>query len=429
MLVGGGSAQYDEVVVNGQTQDAGHGFTGLKDAMIFDPGTETWKLIQPMQHGRWYPTLLKLNDGQSIATSGLDEQGVATDAIEKIAHPDTDAWTTARTFNLPLYPHLFLLRDGRLVYTGGKMDTPGASDPLIFDPLRPSQAVRIEGLDNADKCNQCASVILPPAQLQRFMILGGGPEDVDGQPRQPATTRVSVVDLLAPGAAPTYQRKADLHHERMHVNAVLLPDRTVLAAGGGLIREASVAGAANPAQFDEVFEAEIYDPVANIWALTAPATVARLYHSVALLLPDGRVVAADGNPDKGRNIAWLPPEDPMEEMRLEIYSPPYLFKFDAANPRPVIVNAPVEIGYGPPFTIETAQSQQIASACLIRPGLTTHSFNVEQRLVDITIQQAPPDGLRARVDVDARIAPPGWYMLFLTDRRGVPSVAQWVHLS
>lgn len=429
LLVGGGSAEYDKVVVGGQMQDAGHGFTGLKEALVFDAAAEKWTAIEPMAHGRWYPTLLMLPDGEALATSGLDENGIATGSTERLANPDTDAWQLGREFNLPLYPHLFVLHDGRLVYTGGKMDTQGGSDPLLFDPLQATAAVRIQGLDDADKCNQCASIILPPAQQQRFMILGGGPEDVDGQPRQPATKRTSIVDLGTPGDNPSYQRAADLNRERMHVNAVLLPDRTVLATGGGATREATVAGAVNPTQFDEVFEAEIYDPANNTWTLTAPATVARLYHSVALLLPDGRVVAAGGNPDKGRSVAWLPPEDPMEEMRLEIFSPPYMFKFDAADPRPVISRAPAEVGYGSMFTIDTPQAQQIELACLIRPGLTTHSFNVEQRLVNLPVQQAGPDQLSAHADVNRAVAPPGWYMLFLTDRRAVPSIAHWMHLS
>jgi hypothetical protein len=432
ILVGGGSKQYDLKIVNGNVQGAPPGFTGLRDAMIFDPlaGLGSWKLIQPMQHGRWYPTLLMLDDGRAIATSGLDEQGNVTESIEQITHPDGDAWAPARNFRLPLYPHLFLMRDGRLIYTGGKMDTQGPSDPLIFDPLQATASLPIAGLVDRDKCNQSASVILPPAQLQRFMILGGGPEDVDGQPRQPATTRVGVVDVLAPGPL-KYATRAPLNHERMHVNAVLLPDRTVLATGGGVRREATAGGAPNPTQFNEVFEAEIYNPDANTWTVTAAATVARLYHSVALLLPDGRVVTAGGNPDKGRNVAWLPPEDPMEEMRLEIYSPPYLFKSDAGHPRPVIqsVQGQGEIKYGPAFTIDTAQAPQIKSACLIRPGLTTHSFNVEQRLVDLPIQHASANQLSAHVDVSARVAPPGWYMLFLLDNRNVPSPAAWVHLS
>src|SRR4029077_5246513 len=130
---------------------------------------------------------------------------------------------------------------------------------------------------------------------------------------------------------PAYHAKSALNHERMHVNAVLLPDRTVLAVGGGVTREASAqTQQVDPQGGREVFEAEIYNLATNMWSITAAATVARLYHSVALLLPDGRVVSAGGNPNKGSQVNWLPP-DLLEEMRLEIFSPPYLFK---ANTRP-----------------------------------------------------------------------------------------------
>jgi hypothetical protein len=303
------------------------------------------------------------------------------------------------------------------------MDTEGDSAPFVFDPIRAVPAALVNGLTAVGQCNQCASVVLPPAQGQVFMILGGGPED-DTPERGQATHRVAVVDFNQ--ANPAYQTKAPLNHERMHVNAVLLPDRTVLAAGGGVTREASAqTNVVDPLGGREVFEAEIYDPVKDTWAITAPATVARLYHSVALLLPDGRVVAAGGNPDKGSQVKWLPP-DPLEEMRLEIFSPPYLFKKSA---RPVILSFPQEIKYGAGIVARTAQPNQIKWINLIRPGLTTHSFNSTQRLVDMPFTIALPDVLNAVVPNDRHVAPPGWYMLFLTDNDGVPSVGSWVHLS
>ena len=429
MLVAGGTDRYDKVIAGGQMVDAGHPFTGIKDALLFDPVARTWSAVQPMERGRWYPTLLMLADGVPIAASGLDECGWPTDTIEVLQDPASGPWREARRFRLPLYPHLFLTAGGEVLYTGGKMDTEGPSDPLLFDPTSPSQAVVIPGLDDTDRCNQSASVLLPPAQRQRFMILGGGPEDEEGAPRQPATRRVAVVDLTRSLSSLSFEPKAELHHERMHVNAIILPDRTVLATGGGVTREASWGGAVDPNAFNEVFEAEIYDETADSWTTTAPATVARLYHSVALLLPDGRVVTAGGNPDKGRNVAWLPPLDPMEEMRLEIYSPPYLFRSDAAHPRPEIIDAPTEIGYDESFLVQLAALDERSTACLIRPGLTTHSFNGEQRLIELNVAPAPLDELRVTLDVGAMIAPPGWYMLFVSDSRQVPSAAQWVHVS
>jgi hypothetical protein len=428
LLVAGGTGQYDKVIVNGAMQDAGHGFAGIRDVLIFDPATATWKTVRPMANGRWYPTIVRLGDGTILAASGLDEraQGQDNNTLEENADPEHAGWTKARDFNLPLYPHLFQINDGRLFFTGGKMDTDGASDPLLFDAARPTQAVIVQGLRDTDRCNQCASVLLPPVQDQRVMILGGGPEDPDdpNAPRGIATQRVGLIDLRA--ATPVYTAGAPLHHQRMHVNAVLLPNRTVVAVGGGVTREASAKSAVvDPNGGREVFEAEIYDPATNTWTITAPATIPRLYHSVALLLPDGRVLSAGGNPDKGSQTAWLPP-DPLEEERLEVFSPPYLFKKPV---RPSIVDAPQEIHYGSQIVIRIAGAATIDSVCLIAPGLTTHSFNSTQRLVDVPITTGGPDTLNATIINDRTVMPPGWYMLFVVDEDGVPSVARWLHLS
>jgi hypothetical protein len=427
VLVAGGTGEYDKQIVNGRMQDSGHGFAGIRDVVIFDPATVTWSIALPMEHGRWYPTVIRLSDNTVMAASGLDEQaqGLGNNTLERTSDPQNAGWTKTRDFSLPLYPHLFQLRDGRVFFTGGKMDTKGDSVPLIFDPINATAAVVVDGLGDAAQCNQCASVILPPAQAQRVMILGGGPEDPDdpNAPRGRATQRVAVIDFSAPGSA--YRTRTNLNHERMHVNAVLLPDHSVIAVGGGVTREASAQSAVvDPMGGREVFEAEIYDLAADKWTITAPATIARLYHSVALLLPDGRVLSAGGNPDKGSQTAWLPP-DPLEEERLEIFSPPYLFK---KPNRPIIQAAPEEIRYGEAVAINTPQAAEIATASLVAPGLTTHSFNSTQRLADLPFVVAGTT-LNATVPADRTVAPPGWYMLFLVDRDGVPSVARWLHLS
>jgi hypothetical protein len=428
IVTAGGTGEYDKVIVNGQMQDAGHGFAGIRETVIFDPVLETWAFGQPMTHGRWYPTVVALGDGRVVAASGLDEQarGLDNNTLELNADPEHTAWIKTRDFNLPLYPHLFQMIDGRLFYTGGKMDTPGNSDPLVFDPLNPTDAALIAGLTHVAQCNQCASVVLPPTQLQRFMILGGGPEDPDDPdaPRGIATKRTAIVDFG--GGDGKYHAKAPMNHERMHVNAVILPDRTIAAIGGGVTREASAqTRQVDPQGGREVFEAEIYDPAMDHWTITAPATVARLYHSVAILLPDGRVLSAGGNPDKGQQVDWLPP-DPHEEMRLEIFSPPYLFK---KKKRPVIQAAPREIHYNSVFDVQSPDAADIDQISLIRPGLTTHSFNGTQRLIDVPHVSAGPNVLRGTVLNDRDVAPPGWYMLFVIDKDGIPSTANWIHLS
>lgn len=158
---------------------------------------------------------------------------------------------------------------------------------------------------------------------------------------------------------------------RMHLNAILLPDHTVFVSGGSLKQE------------DEPLsrrEAELYDPATDTWHLMATAAVPRLYHSTALLLPDGRVVAAGGNPEGGKSVTWEPP-DPEEEMRLEVFSPPYLFK----GSRPVISAASSGfIGRRSPFKLPKPETFA-HWVSLIANGVTTHAFDCSQRLVDLDI--------------------------------------------
>ena len=114
-----------------------------------------------------------------------------------------------------------------------------------------------------------------------------------------AIANADIADLTVPN--PAYTPASPMIHGRTRLNAVLLPDRTIFVSGGGSSPESG-----------PVLEAEIYDPQAGAWSAAAIATVPRFYHSVALLLPDGRVATAGSNPDRGD-----------DELRIEIFHPPY----------------------------------------------------------------------------------------------------------
>jgi hypothetical protein len=391
-------------------------FRGRADATVFDPQTETWSFVKKMQHGRWYPTLIPLGNGRILASTGLNEAGNGHNQALEAYSAATNTWQ-AQNFapgfpGLPLYAHLFLLKDGKVFFSGGRMDDPLQVDPCIIDlTQQPVQTTPVPDLLDPVLRNQSASVLLPPAQDQRVMIMGGGP--VGKEDKTDATGMVSMVDLNA--ANPKYLAATPMKLPRLHLNAVLLPDRTVFVGGGSLKQE------------DEPLarlQAEIYDPATDTWHLMAPAQVPRLYHSTALLLPDGRVVAAGGNPEGGHSVTWEPP-DPDEEMRLEIFSPPYLFK----GLRPTIGAVPIEWKYGQTIAIASPQAGNIRWASLIKNGVTTHSFDSGQRLVALEILSQGAGSISAKLTNEPNIGPPGWYMLFLVDTEGVPSEATWVHLT
>jgi hypothetical protein len=308
---------------------------------------------------------------------------------------------------------------GLIFFSGGRMDDADIALPpcLINLTTQPITVQPIAGLSRVDSRNQSASVLLPPAQDQKVMILGGATASGEDN----ATDDVDVVDLKSlANPLPTYQERAPLLLPRVHANAVLLPDRTVFVGGGGLQRE---GGATDHRRATARFQCEIYDPETNAWTLGATAQIARLYHSVALLLPDGRVLAASGNPDKGHRVNWEPP-DPNEELHLELYSPPYVFR----GPRPMIGAVSAEWTYGQTVSVPTPQAAALLWVSLIKSGVTTHSFNTGQRLVDLSILSRDSEGVVVQAPSDPNIAPPGWYMLFLTDEARVPSEARWIHL-
>jgi hypothetical protein len=369
-----------------------------------------------MQHGRWYPTLITLGDGRVLAATGLTEafDEPHNETIE-LYSAATNEWEVHEFFpefpGLPLYAHLFQLADGRLFFDGGRMDDELPVDPCLIDLTEhPIHTAPVPGLQGGNMRNQSASVLLPPAQDQKVMVMGGGPA---GKPNKTdAVDDVDVADLHA--AAPHFVAAEPLCFPRLHLNAVLLPDRTVFVTGGSLKQEDQPLAR---------LQAELFDPATGHWTPVAKSQVARLYHSTAVLLPDGRVVAAGGNPDGGTHVQW--DQDPEEEMRLEVYSPPYLFK----GPRPTIGAVPGEWTYGQAVAITSPQAGQLRWAQLIRPCVTTHSFDGSQRLVDLPITSQAAGVVKVQVTDNPNLAPPGWYMLFLVSRDGVPSVASWVHLA
>jgi hypothetical protein len=391
-------------------------FRGRNDACTFDPTTQQWTFVASMHHGRWYPSLITLGDGRALAATGLTEafDEPHNETLE-LYSPATNNWELHTFFpdfpGLPLYAHLFLMQDGRVVFDGGRMDDELPVDPCIIDLAHhPLHTVPLPGGSGLGMRNQSASVLLPPAQDQKVMVMGGGPA---GKPdKTDAIDNVDVVDLKA--AQPQFVPAEPLNFARLHLNAVLLPDRTVLVTGGSLKQEDQPLAR---------LQAEIFDPATGAWTPVARSTVPRLYHSTALLLPDGRVVAAGGNPEGGTHVQW--DQDPEEEMRLEVLSPPYLFR----GPRPTITAAPTEWHYGQSVQVGSPQAGALRWAHLMRPCVTTHSFDTSQRLVDLPIVVQANGVAMVRVPANPNLAPPGWYMLFVVSQDGVPSVAKWAHLS
>ena len=389
-------------------------FRGIRDALAFDPGTRRWVRMRRMLKPRWYPTLVTLGDGRVLSVSGRGA-GPELERIPEVFEAG-EGWRALPSPGLlPWYPHLFLLEDGRVFYAGGQMSGNRGARPLRWK-LSSGAAQRVPGLPAAGLRNQAASVLVGPAQDQRVMIVGGGGADIhehggdddDHHPHEEAraphvaTDSVAIADLSA--AEPRFRRTGSLHEARMHLNATLLPDRTVLVNGGARVEELRV---------DAALHAELYDPRTRRWTLGAKSRVPRLYHSISLLTPDGKVVTAGSNPR---------PKD--DELRIEVFLPPYLFR----GPRPRLELPRDRAAYGARMTATAPGADRLREVNLLRVGSTTHAFNSDQRLLDVPFEVTGPDRVRLRLPGRRNVAPPGWYLVFAVDLDGVPSVGRFLRL-
>ncbi|GIF14529.1 galactose oxidase early set domain-containing protein [Actinoplanes teichomyceticus] len=380
----------------------------------FDPRAERYVRTGDLVDARWYPTLAALPGGNVLAVSGLDRFGRMLPGRNEIYLAAEHRWVPAPRLTrvFPTYPALFLTRDERLFFSGSNAGYGSATvgrTPGLWD-LRTNRFRPVPGLRDATMTETSASVLLPPAQRQRVMILGGGA--VGDAPQ--STARTAIADLSA--RAPVYRPGPDLPHPARYLNTVVLPDDTVLTSGGS---SGYRGGPYRGRTRSDLLTAQIYHPDRNVFRPVAAPTVGRDYHAEALLLPDGRVVTMGSDPiyDRtGRNPGTF-------EQRIEIYSPPYLFRGD----RPAIVGGPAEVARGSAVSFGTWDAGRIRTARLVRPSAVTHGTDVDQRSVALPVRPAP-GGVTVRIPADRGLVPPGWYMLFVTDTRAVPSVATWVHV-
>lgn len=373
------------LVVGGQVST----FAGLPDINLFDPFTESWAAGVNMSFGRWYPAATTLADGRIVVLTGA-QSGPGTEAPPEVSSLDLSSWTTlaAPPVRIPLYPFTFVNLDGRLLVAG-------SNEADLAVQLLDVDANSWSLVDPNAVAGGSAAMYQPGR-----VLMTGSSGDV-GLPDAPAVNTAFILDMSE--VNPAWRQTADMAFSRAHHNLVILPGGQVLAVGGATNTDGLNEGNA-------VLAAERFDPLTETWTTWAAMQTPRLYHSTAILIPDGRVVVAGG----GR---WGP-----NQTNMEIFSPPYLFQ----GTRPVIAQLPTSAIYGTSFLVGTADTN-IQRITLLRSGSVTHSFDQNQRFVELSFT-ANAGGYDVVAPANGNLAPPGYYTLFLINNQGIPSVADFIRL-
>jgi galactose oxidase len=297
------------LVVGGHINDG----NGLNQATVYDYRTGKWTALPIMNAGRWYPSAVTLADGTALVLSGSHfAAGGNTQIINDVQQIwDGTAWRSIVNFiGLPLYPRVHVAPNDKVFMSGTNaqtfmLDTSGQGNWVPFGGSR---------INNAR--DYAPSVMY---DVGKIVYIGGGNDPGTDAP----TANSEIIDLTA--AVPAWRATSPMHHRRRQHNATILPDGTVLVTGGTQGGGGPNHGFNDLNPGEPVHVAELWDPATGQWTELAAEAIDRCYHSTALLLPDATVLSAGGGeyrPDTP--TSENPPKDSHREA--QIYNPPYLFR-------------------------------------------------------------------------------------------------------
>jgi hypothetical protein len=363
---------------------------GIVSTDTFDWENNTWMQGENMAYPRWYPSVTEMGNGEMLITSGgppIPEVRQNDGSIRQLTHA---------SLPLPLYPWMDIAPDGRAFDSG--------PDPTLR-AINPSGNGAWQQWGERDPINRTYGSHAM-YDIGKILVAGGGP----------STKSADVIDIS--GATPTVAPTEEMAYGRRQHNLTVLADGSVLATGG------NSSGAELVDLNAGVYAAELWNPATGKWKTLSSMGTTRQYHSTALLLPDGRVLSGGGGVcGECDTVGYL-------NKNAETFSPPYLFKKDGSGelaPRPTVSAAPETITEGTKFTVSTPDAASIQKVALVKLGAVTHSNNMGQRYVPVQFT-AGSGSLTVTAPANTSTAPPAYYMLFIVNSAGVPSVAPIVRV-
>ncbi len=394
----------------------GHIFNlrGFPHTNTYDFKTSQWTAGPNTNKGRWYPTTLVLGSGDVLIANGYTEEtdpnkdGGVDNRIPQIWQSASSTLRTLTTGDIgedrAYYPMLYQLKNG-LVFNAGPQN-----EMSTLDVSGTGQWTRLNRRDDEFR-SYGSSVMFKPGQI---LVTGGS-----GNSPPTSSNTIINTDTISTGNPTPTIAPAMAVARRQH-NATMLPNGEVIITGG--TSGTGFNDNKNPVMFAESWDSNKPN---QAFKKLPSMTVPRLYHSIALLMPDGRILSSGG---AGACDSSDPIYGPCTHKDAEIYTPAYLFNPNGTlATRPVIASAPTEITYGSAFSFST--DTDIAKASLVKLSSVTHSQNFDQRIHDLT-SSLQKSGLSytATAPTDRNTYAPGYYMLFGLNAAGVPSKAKILQL-
>ncbi len=398
----GGTAMLPDgrVVING-----GRSTTRLSS--IFDWRTRQWSALPGMNDPRWYNTTVALTDGSVFTVTGDGGSNTA----ERWTQVDGWARLTGipwqNVVNQPGYvtrwhPLVVVAPDGRLFHGG-------PTRQMNWVTAEDNGSLTYAGID-------VPGALYPKegcfAMYDEGQILVAGGSSTTSSNSFESTTGTSTgaaftIDLRS--GSPVLSPAPSMQYARQFCNSVILPNGEVIVIGGNTGRKFNDTGS--------ILTPEIWNPGTRQWRAVAPMNVPRNYHSLALLLPDGRVWSGGGG--LSGNSA--------DHRDAQIFTPPQLYTASGSPAiRPQITQVPAYIGTGTIFNV--AASPGVSRFTFIKLSSQTHSVNTDLRFLELPFSETTPGQYRLSAHANLNVMTPGYWMLFALNASGVWSEARIIQV-
>lgn len=389
------------LVING-----GRNVTRLSS--IFDWRTNQWSAIANMNDGRWYNTSVAMTDGSVFTVTGdggknTAEQWTAAEGWRRLTGINWAPIVAEPGYVTNWHPLMVVAPDGRLFHGG---------------PTRKMNWVTTTGNGSVTYSN----VNVPGTQFPKEgsfamydegqILVAGGSLNPTPNPRDSSTgtsTNLAFTIDIRTGT-PVVRQATPMKYVRQFANSVILPNGEVMVIGGNT----------SGLKFNDtgsILAPEIWNPTTGQWREVTDMSVPRNYHSVALLLPDGRVWSGGGG--LSGNSA--------DHRDAQIYTPPMLY---AANGdlavRPVLTQAPGYIGTGTVFTIRGTPG--IQRFTFIKMSSQTHAMNTDLRFLNLPFTEVSPGVYSVTSHSNLNVMTPGYWMLFGIAANGVYSESKVIQV-
>ncbi|MFD8891559.1 discoidin domain-containing protein [Streptomyces sp. NPDC059566] len=388
------------------------GGSNAEKASIYDPATDDWSATTSMNIARGYQAMTLLSTGEAFVLGGSWSGTTGTDKAGEVWSPDTRTWRSLPGVSAapaltadPAGPYRADNHMWLHATSGGKVLQLGPSKQMNWITTSGRGSITSAGTraDSQDAMTGNAVAY----DIGKLLTLGGSP----AYEKTPATRRAYTVGIT--GSQVQAARTGDMEHARAFSNSVVLPDGKVAVFGGQ----------GYPVPFSDatsVLAPELWDPATGSFTPLATMAVPRNYHSVANLLPDGRIFSGGGG---------LCGDCATNHADGAIFTPPYLLAADGSpKPRPAITaGVPPRTAPGTSLTVST--DSPVASFVLMRAAAATHSTDNDQRRVPLVSTAAGGGSYTVSIPADTGVVLPGTYMLFALDAQGVPSIGRFVTIS